>query len=279
VVNTGGVRVVAVLAVRNEQRFIGSAIDHLVGQGVDVYLLDNGSDDDTVDIARERAGDQLVGLERMPFDGVFRWRELLRRKEELFREIDADWVMHVDADEHHLPPPGFDSLADAIAAVDAEGYSQIEFDEFTFLPTVEEPDHDHPDFARTLRSYYHFKPGPLHLVRAYKLGAGPIEIEWSGGHRPRETGGRGRSPSVFAMRHYVFLSAAHAAIKYGSRRFDDAEVAEGWHTWRTTVPAEVPLPPARLLCRDTGLRPLDRSDPWSRHWLDCLRDAACLPAS
>ena len=279
VMKKGGLRIVAVLAVRNEQRFIGSAIDHLVAQGVEIYVLDNGSDDDTVDIARERAGCRLVGLEHVPFDGVHRWRELLRRKEELFRTIGADWVMHVDADEHHVPPPGFATLADAFAAVDADGHGLIESAEFTFIPTVEEPDHDHPDFAHTLRTYYHFHPRPQHLVRSYKVGAAPIEIAWSGGHRPREAGGPGRSPMVFGMRHYLFLSAEHAALKYGMRRFDDLELADGWHSWRTTVASEVPLPPAQALRRDAGVAPLDRSDPWLHHWLDHRRDAVCTRAS
>ena len=259
----------AVLAVRNEERFIGGAVDHLVRHGVDVYILDNASDDATVDIARERAGNRLVGLEHLPFDGIYRWRELLRWKEEVFRRVDADWVMHVDADERHLPPPTFDTLADALAAVDADGYDQVEFDEFTFVPTVEEPDHDHPDFERTLRTYYYFRPSDQHLVRSYRVGAGPFEIASSGGHRPNGVDAR-LAPTVFPMRHYLFLSPAHAARKYGSRRFDAAELADGWHTWRTSVRGDVPLPPARLLCRDTGVDDLDRSNPWSSHWLDRL---------
>ncbi|MEQ1704158.1 MAG: glycosyltransferase family 2 protein, partial [Ilumatobacteraceae bacterium] len=176
------IRVVAVLTVRNEARFLGACLDNLIGQGVQVYVCDNGSTDDTRAIAEQHLGAGVLAVEHVPFDGTYRWEQILQRKEQIFQEVDADWVMHVDADEIHLPPVGWATIPDALTEADRLGFDAVEFDEFTFVPTVESPDHDHPDFERTLRTYYPFRPRSPHCVRAYRRHTGPIEIAWSGGH-------------------------------------------------------------------------------------------------
>jgi len=224
-------RIVAVLTVRNEERFIGTCLENLRRQQVQVYVCDNGSTDRTVDIVESFRGRVVCGFERIPHDGVYRWARLLRRKEELFQAIDADWLMHVDADEIHLPPPSFPTLAEAVADADRHGYTAIEFSEFTFIPTLEAPDHDHAAFETTLRSYYPFEPSSPHCVRGFRKQPGPIEIAWSGGHHVRLCGLPPRlSPRPFRMKHYLFLSRDQAIRKYVDRRYDDGEVRQaGWH--------------------------------------------------
>lgn len=261
-------RIVAVLAVRNEERFLQACLDNLFRQGVAVHVCDNGSTDRTVEIARAHAG--VVGIEHIPFDGTYRWESILRRKEALFREIDADWLMHVDADEIHLPPPGFATLAQALAEVDAGGFEAVEFGEYTFLPTREAPDHDHPDFVDTLRTYYPFRPRSPHCVRAFRKQDGPMEIAWSGGHHVRFPHAPRLYPRHFRMKHYLFLSAAHAAGKYPGRRYHDIEVEQlGWHGWRPHLKTEqIVLPSAARLRATAGDDDLDPSNPWTRHWLD-----------
>ena len=44
-------RVVALLATYNEERFVGGCIEHLQRQGIETYLIDNESTDATVEIA------------------------------------------------------------------------------------------------------------------------------------------------------------------------------------------------------------------------------------
>ena len=56
-------RIVALLAVHDEERFIGGCIEHLAGQGVEAYLLDNDSTDGTVEIAERHLGHGLIGIE------------------------------------------------------------------------------------------------------------------------------------------------------------------------------------------------------------------------
>lgn len=263
-------RVVAVLATRNEERFIAACLENLFRQGVQVYLCDNDSTDRTVAIASGYLGAGLLGIERIPHDGTYQWERILRRKEALFRELDADWLMHVDADEIHLPPPGHASIAAALAVADAQGYEAVEFDEFTFVPTREAPEHDHPDYLATLRTYYPFRPSSPHCVRAYRKQAGTIEIAWSGGHLARLPHPPKLSPEPFRMKHYLFLSEAQAARKYVARKYDDEEVQQRrWHGWRPRLrPQHIALPGIADVRTSAGDDDLDASDPWTRHWLD-----------
>ncbi len=260
---------VAVLATRNEERFIAACLENLFAQGVDVYLCDNGSTDRTVEIATTFLDAGLIGIEHIPHDGTYRWESILRRKEALFRELDADWLMHVDADEIHLPPPGHASIAEAIAVVDALGYDAVEFAEFTFVPTLEEPDHDHADFIRTLRTYYPFHPRSPHCVRAYRKQEGPMEIVWSGGHRVRFPHEPRLYPEPFRMKHYLFLSEAHAARKYPGRKYDDDEITHlRWHSWRPRLRSEhIVLPGVAQVRTTSSDDDLDRANPWTTHWL------------
>lgn len=95
----------AILAAYNEERFIAGCLEQLIGQGVKVYQMDNCSTDRTVEIAQSYFGRGLVDIETLPrAEGVYNWRSILERKEQLATVLEADWLMHVDADEIRLPP-------------------------------------------------------------------------------------------------------------------------------------------------------------------------------
>lgn len=263
-------RIVAILATHNERRFIATCLQHLRRQGVETYLIDHCSTDGTVEIAEDFLDDGLIGMETLPReDGVFSLRSQLRRKEEVSARIDADWLLHLDADELRLPPPGYPTLAEALAMVDREGYNAVNFYEFTFVPCLEDPDHDHPGFTRTLRTYYPFSPAFPHHVKAWKAAAASSpDLASSGGHRVAFAGLR-MYPIPFPMMHYLFLSVPHAIEKYARRRFDREEVDSGWHGWRALLSqGDVKLPAMTELrvCRSIG--ELDPSAPRRRHCLD-----------
>ena len=230
-------RIVALLAAYNEQRFIAGCLEHFARHGVDVYLIDNESEDDTLRLARPFLGRGLVGIETMPREGRYQWRRLLERKAALAGELDADWFLHVDADEIILPPAGDETLAAAIARVDAAGDNAINFLEFTFVPTVQSPDHDHPDYLRTMRRYYPFLPSFPNRVIAWKRQPGPVDLGTSGGHIASFPGLTLHAAS-FPMRHYLFLSIAHAIAKFVRRPYDPDELALGWHRARARLRAE-----------------------------------------
>jgi hypothetical protein len=107
--------------------------------------------------------------------------------------------------------------------LDRLGYNAVNFLEFTFLPTREAPDHDHPDFRQTLRTYYPFAPFYPHQLKAWKSSAAPEpELASSGGHKVRFPGLR-MPPEAFPAKHYLFLSLPHAVEKYVLREYDADE--------------------------------------------------------
>ena len=127
-------------------------------------------------------------------------------------ELDGDWFMHVDADEIRLPPPGAATIAEALTAVEAAGFNAVNFLEFTFVPTIEHPEHDHPEFQETMRWYYPFLPSFPHRLNLWKRQPERVQLVPAGGHRVAFTGLR-RFPTSFPMRHYLYLSREHAIEK------------------------------------------------------------------
>jgi glycosyltransferase involved in cell wall biosynthesis len=252
----------------NEQRLVGACIEHLREQGVDVYLIDNESTDETVAIAERYLGNGLVGIETLPRDGSFALRAQCARQEELAQTLDADWLIHYDADEFRTSTKQGQSLADAIREADEAGFNAIDFHEFVFVPTQEFPDHDHPDFRLTMRRYYFFQPTVPHRCNAWKKQEGPVELAWSGGHVVRFPG-LNMAPEPLNMRHYLFLSVPHAIEKFVERRFAEDEVADGWFGWRATIAAgDIVLPHDADLRFYVADHLLDASSPRDRHVLD-----------
>ncbi len=258
-------RVIALLATYNEERFLRACLEHLVQQGIEVYLIDNESTDRTVEIAQRYRGCGLVDLETMPRYGVYSWRPILERKEQLAATLDADWFIHLDADEIRLPPDSGTTLAQALVEADRHGYNAVNFMEFSFVPTRESPDHDHADFLRTMRAYYPFLPSFPHRLNAWKRQTGPVDLAWSGGHQVRFPNLR-MYPNSFPMRHYLFLSIPHAVEKYVRRSYDPGEVASGWHRTRAGLQAKkITLQNESELRIYRGGAALDASNPLKRH--------------
>jgi glycosyltransferase involved in cell wall biosynthesis len=262
------VRVIALLATYNEHRVIEPCLKHLHEQGIDTYLLDNGSTDNTVELAERHFGRGLIGLEAFPRqDDVFNLRSQLIRKEELARELDADWFIHLDPDEIRLPPSSKETLREALEVADHEQFNAVNFIEFTFIPTREEPDHDHSQYQQTLRTYYPFSPRWPHQLKAWK--ANPdVDLANSGGHRVNFPDLR-MYPRSFPVRHYLFLSVAHACEKYAERHFDPDEVKSGWHGWRASLGgADLSLPSKSDLRVTRSDEDLDFSEPRKKHYLE-----------
>ena len=258
-------RVIALIATYNERRFLKTCLDHLQRQGVGFYILDNESSDDTVAQIRTFTGNGLVGLETFPRLGRYRWEQMLRRKEQLAAELDADWFIHLDPDEIRLPPAWSSTLADAFAEVDRRGFNAVNFMEYVFLPTRESPDHDHAQFQETMRWYYPFEPQPSFRLTAWRKQKQPVDLATSAGHTVNFPGLR-VFPEAFPMRHYLFLSREHAAEKYGRIAYDPLEVARGWHDWRAVSSGtSFDLPSQRDLCEHTSDKAFEPANPRTAH--------------
>ena len=259
------VKIVAIMQVYNEERFIGDNLDHLAEQGILAYLIDNESTDGTVAIAERRVGGNLLEIETLERDGRFALQKQLARKEELAQTLDADWFIHVDADEFRVSPDEGRTLAESIEEIDAAGYNAVNFLELTFVPTRESPDHDHPDFLQTMRSYYPVLPKFPHRLNAWKRQDGPVELMHSNGHVVRFPGLR-MAPRSMYSRHYLFLSRDYAVAKFGATSYSSDEVARGAFSWRANLdPQVLELPSERDLRTYVADHLLDPSDPYKGH--------------
>jgi SAM-dependent methyltransferase len=231
--------VTALLSAFNEADVIAEVIEHLVAQRVDVYVIDDGSTDDTASIAERYLGRGVIGLERRPVvdgAGAFSWSDILRRKEALAAEIESTWFIHHDADELRESPTRELDLRAAIQGVDHLGYNAITFTLLNFPPIDDEfgP-------GRTLREHFRFyEPGPTFdevQVKCWRKGAAAVDLASSGGHQA-SFAGRRICPIPFITRHYPIRSQAHGerkVLRERQRRFSTVERARGWHVQYNTI--------------------------------------------
>lgn len=261
-------RVIGIIAAYNEERVIRACVEHHIAQGIELYLIDNDSTDRTVAIAQEYLGCGLIGIETFPRKGLYEWGRLLRRKQELTASLEADWFIHLDADEMRLAPNQSQTLVEAIESVDRAGYNAINFLEFTFVPTLESPDHAHADFQKTMRWCYPFLPRTLDRVNGWKKQPQPVDLVTNSGHFvvfPNQF----IYPHPFRMHHYQFLSIEDAVRQYACRRHLAEELLRGMHGWREQLdPASIRLPSQAELHElgDDGW--LNAANPRARHFLD-----------
>ncbi len=265
-----GMRIIALLASYNEERFIGNCLSHLARHGVDAYLIDDGSTDQTVPIAQGFLGKGLISIEtfprEVPRDVGFPLHAILRRKAELATTLDADWFIHMDPDEVRLPPRSNMTLAEAFEEVDIQGYNAVNFLEYVFVPTRETPDHDHPDYEHTMHWYYPYIRHFPHRLNAWKRQPDRVDLASSSGHIVDFPGLR-MFPESFPMRHYLFLSVAQAGRKYGPHRVK-TERSDSRERWRSQLKPERILLPSQTELREYhGDDQLDHSNPRTNHFL------------
>jgi glycosyltransferase involved in cell wall biosynthesis len=260
--------IVAIIACRNEEAYLNNCLTYLMANDVKFAIIDDGSTDRTSDIVRQsKFARGLVYYEKRPFEETYQWMKLLIRKMEISESIDADWVIHHDADEVMHSDRKDESLSHAIRRIASTGASAINLDEFVFLPI----DHDYLSDSRDpqpLRHYYFFEPHPIRLIRIWKTGIGLSMVD-SGGHHL--TGYPTLAHEHLVLRHYPFRSQAHALTKYPSRRFAPDELARGWHANRHDYPAERFWFPSRdklKMLDDPSSRIFDKSDPYRVHFWD-----------
>lgn len=259
-------RIVAILAARNEALYLRRCLQSLVANGLEVYVIDNDSEDNTAGIAREFLGRGVIGIDQHPYLGSFDLARMLQHKTDICNRIDADWFMHCDADEIRQAPAPYSSLAEAISDVDQQGYNAVNFEEFVFLPTSEHERYEGTDYVAEMRQYYFFEPKPLRRINLWKTGSHPVDIISSAGHSAQFPG-RNIFPESFPMRHYIALSLDHLTAKYTRDRVYASVNIErrGWHLERARLRSDgvaLPLPgQMQTLCGDA----LDRSKPVRRH--------------
>jgi hypothetical protein len=230
---------VALIATYNEADIIEPAIRDLLRQGIRVYVLDDGSTDDTVRRIEPYIGRGVLAVERLDRQrSEYAWATIVARKEALARELEADWFICHDADEFRESPwPGVD-LRPGIGIVDRLGYNAIDFAVLNFPPTADTfvPGTD----VREVFRYY--EPAPAFdrtQIKCWKRGRTPVRLE-AGGHDVTFDGRR-VFPLKFLLRHYPVRGEAHGRRKVFEERrprFAAGERAMGWHVQYDGVSVE-----------------------------------------
>jgi glycosyltransferase involved in cell wall biosynthesis len=262
-------RIVAILAVRNEELYLARCLEHLFQQGIETCIIDNGSVDRTHEIASSFLDRGVIRIDTLPYAGFFDLVGQLLYKERLASEINANWFIHHDADEIREAPLPFKTLREGIEAADAAGCTAVDFEEFVFVPSHADERFEKRDYVEEMRDYYFYKPRNLHRVQAWKKTGADLDLISSGGHQAafyqRRIYGK-----KFILKHYIVLSASHAREKYGRERvYRRCEIEFGWHQPRAVFsPERFILPsPSALRHLANGSDSLDRSEPKSEHLL------------
>src|SRR5215813_2058057 len=221
---TDSFRVVAVISAFNEEDIISAVIGHLVENGIDVYLIDNHSTDDTTKEASQWLGRGLLQIERFPpslpsrceTPGPFDWSGILRRKEKLATELSADWLIHHDADEFRESPWSGLTLKAAIRWVDKLGYNCINFQVLNFWPIDDnfQRGDDPRDYFTFFENGAEFDKVQLKCWKASKTQASLVR---SGGHEVSFEGRR-VFPISFLLRHYPIRGQRHGLKKVFAER-------------------------------------------------------------
>lgn len=229
----------AVLAVRNEVNYLETLLPILANQHIDVAILDNDSGEKSQKFYARFAGNPIISINHLRFNGVFSLDEQLAAKRKIYNKLKHDWVIHHDADEimEHRQPGK--SLRNAIEEAHDQQYNVVNFDEFVFLPEAGRPVENH---YTDILNYYFFEPLPLRLNRAWRR---DMQFD-NAGHAGHNLAGENIriDPTNHIMRHYIVLSNEHAKTKYLQRVFGKAEIAKGWHRNRLIITAENIMIPA-----------------------------------
>lgn len=222
--------VLAVIPCFNEVDVLASTIGRLRSQGCAVHVLDNWSTDGTWELACELADrDPLISCEQFPEEGKgeFEWARQLRRLAEVGASSDADWILHVDADEQLASfAPGV-GLRQALGVMAASGFDVVDFTVLDFRPTV-------LDSPGSLPARWEFglRTGHQIIERAWRNRGSVVDIASSGGHSVNEPGKR-VAPVNLVLHHFPLRSPEHARRKIYADRLprvaDSSEQAKGWH--------------------------------------------------
>jgi glycosyltransferase involved in cell wall biosynthesis len=267
-------RVCAIMSAYNEADVIHESIQKLIQQEVDVYLLDNGSTDDTVEIANQFLNKGLIKVERCVFTEngkeVYDWTALLKRKEELSRQLDYDWFMHVDADEIRYSPWAHRNLREGIELVDQMGFNLINFRLFNFRLTHEKSADQ--SIEEALTHYSTVEQFNRMQVKAWKKSSG-IDLVSHAGHLALLP-----QPKIFPIRfihkHYPVRSIEQGTrkiIKERLARYSTSDRRKGWHVQYDHMSADLDQIRQELIWNAKELKKFDAHEITNELFMDASK--------
>ena len=208
-------KIIGMIPVYNESDIIESVIEHLLSQGIQLVILDNGSTDGSFESCSKYLGRGVSSLERFATDRL-QFDLLLSKLYEMASQQRPDWVLLSAADEFLESPYPQLSLQDAIESENRKGYNMIQFNNFEFWPTEQDQESHETDVRKRLK-YYTFNDDLQ--FRAWKTFPG-ITVTGTVGHYPVFPDKvKIRIPRTkYILRHYRIRSYEHGLKKVFSER-------------------------------------------------------------
>jgi len=222
-------RIVGMIPVYNESDIVEQVVSHLLSQGVQLVIIDNGSNDGSYEICRKFVGKGVLRIERL-WTERHEWRLMLQELYKLALEHGPDWALLNGADEFLESPYRGLTLSEAIKSEAAKDHNLIQFDNFEFWPTEKDHNSRVRDVRRRLRYYSWQDDFQFRCWKVYPS----MTIDEFGSHKPSFPPGVDErvSPNKFVLRHYKIRSYEHGLRKVFSERlprYSPHELVLGWH--------------------------------------------------
>jgi hypothetical protein len=225
-------KVCALMSIYNEEDIIEESVSKLIASGVDVYVIDNGSTDKTIEKISHLVGRGVVEIKTLHTEEdnkkVYKWELILEQIEKISKILMYDWFIFVDADEiRYSPWPGY-SLLEGVERVNNEGYNLINFKLFNFR--VNEKTVSAKEFENSLTHYSKPEENTSIQIKAWKK-TEIINITQYGGHIASVPNPK-LYPVKFIHKHYPIRSIEHGFKKLRNERlniYSEEEKNKGWH--------------------------------------------------
>lgn len=223
-------KVLAIVHCFNEGDIIEKTAKYLVSQDLDIYFLDNWSEDGTYEKIKNLCVEYpgKIFLERFPSDGKtenYEWYSQLEYTEKICCEYKYNWYIHYDADEIRTGPWKGKTLKETLYHMDCAGYNLAENTVIDFRMTEKKQANIFME-----DTFFQFRCEPEDQIKTWKQ-ADHFDLKSSGGHRLKV-----KRPKIFPLRilnrHYPLRSIEQAKKKvFQDRkpRFKKEESDRGWH--------------------------------------------------
>jgi len=223
----------AIINLFNEADVIECVVNYLATQGVEVHLIDNWSEDGSYEICQRLVNEGLAKYcKRFPDEKSdhYEWAAQLKHSAIYALALDADWIVHYDADEIRCSPWPQLTLNKAFQFVDSLGYSAVDFTVIDFRFTDEgEGSTAPPDRL----NYFEFPRHQANFsqIKAWKNLHQLVDLHTYGGHEVVFEQ-RKVYPLKFLTKHYSLRSKKQAEEKIYRRRIPRIQKERdelGWH--------------------------------------------------
>jgi glycosyltransferase involved in cell wall biosynthesis len=257
-------KITAIICSRNEGVYLKTLIPYLESESIEVVIIDNESNDGTLDQFNRNNHSNISSTHHLKYNGHFDLQAQLEKKHAVEQDLNADWVIHQDADEILHNRNAWGGLRADVEAADRDGYNVLNFEEFVMLPE----DVDNDDILSNSRLMYYFAPRASRLMRAWKTNQMLSNISGSGHYLDGPS--VKCSPQQHILKHFIVRNQDHAWSKYIGRTFSETEVKRGWHSNRlnfTRDNLQIPVSHPNLVRLDSPQSlPLVWPEPQKKHF-------------